>query len=247
MSRQKEAIASYLELAHTYPQLFAPRAFRRIITDRKRLEEYAAAHNVLLGVAAQTSYVYFLLDLLEMNDKNGQPMQFPHFRLVYRKQLDGAVNTVVVGMIANPALGPVGGIVLLRQERHATGQIHLELPRGFGETNLSGEENALQELREETGFIGEKAFLLGKTYTDTGAMDAKVSFYHVPITEQVKAEPNTVEAIKEILVLSLDKVWAKIRTGEISDGFTLQALAFLQHVPVQTENRAVAQLQTTPV
>lgn len=245
--QQQKAIGDYLYFEDLYPQLFAPRALRRIITDRTRLEDYAAKHHVVLGIAAQTPYVYFLLDLVEITDAHGHSVEFPYFRLVYRKQLDGAVNTVVIGTIANPELGPVGGIIMQRQERHATGQIHLELPRGFGEPNLSGEENALQELREETGFVGDSAFLLGKTLTDTGAMDAMVSFYRVEIIGQVTAESTSEEAIQEVQVLSLDAIWAKIRSGEVMDGFTVQALAFLQHAAVQTEDRELAQMQATPV
>lgn len=243
---QQKAIDEYLKFKELYPQLFAPRISRRIITDRTRLEAYAAENDVVLGIAAQTPYVYFLLDLVEVTDAAGHSVEFPYFRLVYRKQLDGAINAVIVGIIANPMLGPVGAIVMLRQERHATGQIHLELPRGFGETHLSGEENALQELREETGFTGETASLLGRTYTDTGAMDALVSFYRVEITGREPTASTAEEAIHEVQLLSLDAILARIQEGEISDSFTLQALALLQRTAEQSPDHEVIQIQATP-
>ncbi len=182
----------------------------------------------MLGVAAETPHAYFIVDLVETHGPDGKPVRYPYLRLIYRKQLEGAVNTVVLGTIANPELGPVDSVVMLRQERHATGLFHLELPRGFGELNLSGEQNALKELREESGYTGDGARLLGMTYTDTGVMDAKVAFYHVPVTGKLEAVPELEEAIEEVQIISVAELWAKIHAGEVSDSFTVQALAFLR-------------------
>ena len=225
---QQEAISQYLDLIETYPQLFSTRAARRIVAEKLDLEQYAEEHKVVLGVAAETPHAYFLVDLVETHGADGKAVRYPYLRLIYRKQLEGAVNTVVLGTIANPELGQLDAVVLLRQERHATGLVHLELPRGFGELNLSGEENALKELREETGYLGEGARLLGVTYTDTGVMDAQVSFYHVPVTRKLEAAPEIQEAIEGIELLPADELWEKIRSGEVMDSFTVQALAFLR-------------------
>ncbi|MBC7911127.1 MAG: NUDIX hydrolase [Pyrinomonadaceae bacterium] len=225
--RQQEAISDYLDFTRIYPQLFSPRALRRIISDRTSLEQYAEEHGVVLGVAAETPHAYFIVDLVETNRTDGTKVQYPYLRLIYRKQLEGAVNTVVLGVIANAELGAIDSIVMLRQERHATGLFHLELPRGFGEVNLSGEQNALKELREETGYLGERAKILGATYTDSGVMDAMVAFYYVPIVGKLEAMPEVGEAIDEIQIISIAELWEKIRSGEVTDSFTVQALAFL--------------------
>jgi ADP-ribose pyrophosphatase len=228
MPHQQNSISQYLSFMQSYPQLFSARALHRIVSDRSILEQYSAEHGIELGIASETPHAYFIVDLVETNGPDGRPVRFPYLRLVYRKQLEGAVNTVVLGTIANPELGPVDSVVMLRQERHATGLFHLELPRGFGEVNLSGEQNALKELREETGYLGENAKLLGMTYTDTGVMDARVSFYHVQIVGQLEAAPEIEEAIEEVRIISVNELWEKIRSGEVTDSFTVQALAFLR-------------------
>jgi ADP-ribose pyrophosphatase len=214
-------------LTTAYPQLFTPRKLRRIVLDRSAIEHYAEENRLALGLVAETPHVYFIVDLVEALDHDDQPFRFPYLRLVYRKQLEGGINTVVIGTIANPELGPIGSVVVLRQERHATGEFHLELPRGFGEVNLNGEQNALKELREETGYTGTSAELLGTIHTDTGVTDAVVSFYHVPITGKEEPIPEREEAIEEVLLFSVEDLRAKIRDGEITDSFTLQAVALL--------------------
>ncbi len=225
---QHDAIERYLEFATAYPQLFKPRKLRRIVLDRSALETYAEENRVALGVVAETPHMYFIVDLVEALDQNSQPFRYPYLRLVYRKQLEGGVNTVVIGTISNPELGPVGSVVMLKQERHATGEFHLELPRGFGEVNLDGEQNALKELLEETGYVGTSAQLLGTMHTDTGVTDALVSFYHVQITSKVDPTPEREEAIEEVRLISVEDLGAKIPRGEVTDSFTLQALALLK-------------------
>lgn len=224
---QQQAISSYIHFTKAYPQLFSQRVLRRIVSDRSVLERYAEEHGRVLGVVAETPHAYFIVDLVEAHASGGESFRYPYLRLIYRSQLDGAVNTAVLGTIANPELGPVDAVVMIRQERHATGLFHWELPRGFAEVELNGEQNALKELQEETGYCGERAALLGKTYTDTGVMDATVSFYHVPISRKMQAKPEREEAITHVQLFSIEELWQKIRNGEVTDSFTLQALALL--------------------
>jgi ADP-ribose pyrophosphatase len=225
---QQEAISKYIQFQQAYPKLFSPRSLRRLVTDRRSLETYADDHGEVLGLVAETQYAYFVVDLVEKTNHDGAAIRFPYFRLIYRKQLDGAVNTVVIGTVATSNVGAVDSVVLLRQERHATGLFHLELPRGFGEAGLSGEENALKELREETGYLGEQAKLIGVTYTDTGVMDARVSFYHVPVTGKLDSRAESEEAITDVQLMSMQELWEGIHRGDVTDGFTVQALAFLR-------------------
>lgn len=225
---QQEAITKYVQFQQAYPKLFSPRSLRKLVTDRRSLEKYADDHGEVLGLVAETQYAYFVVDLVEKIDHEGASVRFPYFRLIYRKQLDGAVNTVVIGTIASPNLGVVDSVVLLKQERHATGLFHLELPRGFGEVELSGEENALKELTEETGYIGERAKLIGMTYTDTGVMDAMVSFYHVPVIGKLDSRAESEEAIAAVQLMSITELYASIQRGDVTDGFTVQAVAFLR-------------------
>lgn len=181
-----------------------------------------------LGVVAAFQGVHLVVDLVKSRTAQGEEFTHPYMRLVFRKQLEGAVNTVVLATIANPALGRVGDIVFVEQERHATGSIETELPRGFGEVGLTGEQNALRELQEETGAIGEEAYLLGSTYTDSGITDGKASFYHVPVTAHVSSTPENQEAITGVRLTSREEAWENIMAGRIRDGFTLQAMSLFE-------------------
>lgn len=223
-------IEEYSRLLRQHPSLFSHRN-RRIVTDRQELESYASENDVVLGLSARTNYVYFINDLVEGTDQKGAKFYHPYFRVIYRRQLEGAVNTVVLPVIQNLALGNVGDIVLVEQERHATGTHEIELPRGFGEAGVSGEENALRELGEETGYIGATALYLGSTFTDSGLTDANVSFYYVPVTAREPSRPDREETIHKVHVVPINEVWAQIATGEIRDSFTLQALAFYEKIP----------------
>lgn len=225
---QKEALSSYWKLMVDYPALFKFRNQRPIVRDPQVLESYAAEKGIVLGVAATTPYVYFVVDLVESRLKDGNVFIHPYLRVVSVGQLKGGVNVVILATIQNTALGDIGNIVLLEQERHATGFNEVELPRGFGESSLSGEENALKELREETGYVGNHAYPLGSTYTDSGLTDGKVFFYHIPVTAYQSSSNETEEAISKVHLLSLEEIWNQINLGYIQDSFTLQALVLYE-------------------
>ncbi len=182
----------------------------------------------MLGVAAVTPFVYFIVDLVESCPGTNWARLHPYLRVVIRNQLIGGRNVVILGTIEDSALGEKGSIVLLEQERHATGSVELELPRGFGEPNLSGEANALRELREETGFVGTTAYYLGNTFTDTGMTDAKVFFYHVPIAARTASSTEIEEAMVDIRLASFHEIWELTKNGTIRDGFTLQAFSLFE-------------------
>jgi ADP-ribose pyrophosphatase len=222
---QRESLDAYEEFQKRYPSVFDGRRRRPIVLDHLRLEAYASEHSVTLGIAAATPYAYFVVDLVESMRADGGKLVHPYFRVIYRKQLDGAINVVILATIENPSLGRVGDIVLVEQERHATGTVEVELPRGFGELGMSGAQDALRELEEETGFIGSEARLLGKTFTDSGLTDAEIHFFHVAAVARRSAQPEIGEAILGLRFKSLEEIWEEIAQGRIRDGFTVQALA----------------------
>jgi ADP-ribose pyrophosphatase len=222
---QRESLDAYEDFQKRYPKVFDGRKRRPIVLDRARLEAYATEHGVTLGIAAATPYAYFVVDLVESTGAEGGRVAHPYFRVIYRKQLNGAINVVILATIANPSIGRVGDIVLVEQERHATGTVEVELPRGFGEVGMSGAQDALRELEEETGFIGSQARLLGKTFTDSGLTDAEIQFFHVAAVARRPAQPEIGEAILGLRFKSTEEIWREISDGSIRDGFTMQALA----------------------
>jgi ADP-ribose pyrophosphatase len=225
---QVEALDAYQALIKERPDLFTGRTSRPIIKDRQALEAFAVEQNVVLGVAADTPYILLVVDLVESRLAGGGKKRHPYLRIISRAQLEGGVNVVVFATIQNPALGDPGSIVLVDQDRHALGTCETELPRGFGDPALSGAANALRELEHETGYVGDQAYLLGTTSTDSGLSDALVSFYHVPVVRSTVHHREMGEAIKRVHLVTPKELRQSIRSGAIRDGFTLQALAFYE-------------------
>lgn len=231
-AHQEEAIDAYEALMAKYPVLFSGRQARPIVRERDVLAAYAAEHGTVLGVAAETPHVLFLVDLVQSRKPGGTARRHPYMRVVSRTQLEGGTSVVVLATIENPSLGDKGSIVLVEQERHALGDIEIELPRGFGESGVSGEEKALRELLEETGYVGDHARFLGTTCSDSGLTDASVSYYHVPVVRRTEPRPEMEEAIIGTRLATPEEMWSAFRSGDIRDGFTLQALALYERLRV---------------
>ena len=210
------------------PGLFVGRSMRPIVRDTETLESYAAAHDIVLGVVAETPYVLFLLDLVEAPGGPGGRRIWPYQRVVSRAQLEGGVNVVVVATLEEAKLGPIGSVVLVEQERHATGAIEIELPRGFGEHGQDGPASALRELHEETGFDGDRVEFLGSTYTDSGLTDSLASFYHVSVVRRATSKPESTEAINRVRLAAPDSIWREVAAGKIRDAFTVVGLSLLE-------------------
>jgi ADP-ribose pyrophosphatase len=225
---QEQSLEAYERLMGSQPDLFRPRHHRPLVTDRPTLEAYAAEHDVVLGVVAENRYVIFVVDLVEGQGNGGERWLYPYMRIISQAQLAGGTNVVVFGVIEDATLGDVGSVVLVDQERHALGRREVELPRGFGIPQVSGDAAALHELRTESGYVGNHAHFLGSTTIDSGMMDATVSFYHIPINGHVGATPEREEAVSEVLLLSRSDMWSHIASGRIRDSFTVQALAFYE-------------------
>lgn len=229
-AHQQQALDAYFSLIAKHPQLFTPRPMRPLILKRASLEEYAAAKNVVLGVAVENPYMLFINDLVESTASDDTVHRHPYLRIVSRGQLAGGRGVVILGTVEDPTLGPIGSIVLVEQERHTFGKLERALPRGFAKSGRSGADHARYELAEETGYVAGPVTFLGETATDSGLTDSLVQFYHVPINGVGTASREIGEAIKGARLLSRQEVWRQIETGEIQDAFTLQALALYENV-----------------
>lgn len=227
---QREALASYYELIESRPDLFGGRERRPIVLDHEVIEAYAAEQGAVLGVAFANQYLWLLNDLVRSRDRAGNEKLHPYLRTMGPPQRAGAppMGSGSVILATVPAAGPDGSerIVLVEQERHQTGALTLEVPRGFAAPGVSPGEQALRELAEETGYRGEEARLLGRTGESA---DKLVSFFHVPVTGQAERAAEIEEAITGSVLLSRDELWAHIDSGAVHDSFTVQALGLYEH------------------
>ena len=69
------------------------------------------------------------------------------------------------------AITPANELVMVEQFRHGTNTVELEIPGGIMDaTDASPEATGVRELREETGYEGENAQLIGKVFPNPAIM-----------------------------------------------------------------------------
>jgi len=128
------------------------------------------------------------------------------------------------------ALTPEHRIVLVRQFRFGIDDFSLEIPGGVMEPGEDPLAAGLRELREETGYHGAAARLLGSVHPNPAIQSNRC---HFVLVESVMAEhPLEWDADEEIEILTLpvEEVYELARSGGISHGLVLDALMLFEPV-----------------
>ena len=116
-------------------------------------------------------------------------------------------------------------IVFVRQYRHATGEILLELPAGSFNPDLETAETAARrELAEETGYVAEQMIKLATLYDNPIKDTNKI---HLFLAENVRfsGERNLdITEDIEVELIPVTEVMAKISAGEIVVSGTIAAI-----------------------
>ena len=112
-------------------------------------------------------------------------------------------------------------IILVNQFRYLNQRESLEFPCGSIEDGLSKEQNALNELREESGFTGNLKFI-GEFSPYTGVSNEMCSVF---IAKHLEISPLPKDATEEfeIVKLSIQEFEKSIKNNKIWDGLTLSA------------------------
>ncbi|MDD2765468.1 MAG: NUDIX hydrolase [Opitutaceae bacterium] len=122
------------------------------------------------------------------------------------------------------ALTPAGQLVLVRQFRFGIDDFSLEIPGGVMERGEDPLAAAQRELREETGYTGRRARILGGVHPNPAIMN---NVCHLVLIEQAERtsslEWDHDEEI-EVLTTPVDEVFSWARTGRIRHALVLDAL-----------------------
>jgi len=204
MTDPDAALAAYSEYRRRHPELFAnpPDAAFEIIFEPEVQRAVSA------GIAYQDEYYLLIRDAVRF--RNGSVG--PYIRLIHAAGSGGAA--------ALPLLG--GKVILIRHQRHATRASHWEIPRGFAHQGEDPLETARREVEEELGVSDPELEELGSVHPDTGASNGCTRLYLARINKIGKAESD--EGIDETCQVSLDQLYSMVRTGDITDSFTLAAV-----------------------
>jgi ADP-ribose pyrophosphatase len=108
-----------------------------------------------------------------------------------------------------------GKFVMVRQYRHAIGEIKLQFPAGAVDSGESFEEAAERELREEAGYAtGRPLIHLGTVSPYGTKLTGKEDFY-LALDAIQQSEPHYDEQEEsEVLLMSEDELWQLIESKE---------------------------------
>jgi ADP-ribose pyrophosphatase len=215
------ALEAYIALRRARPDLFDLPGRHgagaiEILSDPADIEAAraaAAAHRAAHALPAEDTRVGVLASdpyMLVLRD----PVRFPDGSL-------GLYNRIIEGrsVAAIPLLGDK--IVLLRIFRHGMRSWSLEFPRGGCDRNETPEAAIRREIAEEIGAKPREIVALGSFTPGGSILSIIASLFAVRI--DAVGRPDSAEGISGLEVLGMTEVEARIRSGEILDGFTMGA------------------------
>lgn len=110
---------------------------------------------------------------------------------------------------------PSREVVLVREFRHGSQALSLEIPGGFVEAGESPADAALRECLEETGYRGARAVSLGTTNPNPALFANRLHSFYTPDVERVAAIANTATEQTETVIVPIADLRGLLREGTI--------------------------------
>ena len=126
------------------------------------------------------------------------------------------------------ALTPTKELVMVQQYRFATKELSWEIPGGIIDPGESPLDAGIRELREETGYKGENARIIGHCSPNPAILRNRCHFAFIEnarITHKLEWDENEEIAVKTV---PLEEVFEMARNMELSHTLTMNALLYLK-------------------
>ena len=168
------------------------------------------------GIVYEDAYQFIVRDKVKF--PNGRVVGY--VRVVTKGEIRGGCGTVVLPMIGD-------SVVFIRLFRHATRTWEWELPRGYQEPDISIEENAIKELKEELNVDVDSVKLVGRVKSNTGISsgEATVCVADIPKNQIENIVVSKDEAISDFQIVSKTELNQFIEQS-VTCGFSLSTILF---------------------
>jgi len=130
-------------------------------------------------------------------------------------------------------------VVMVRQYRHGTRQISLEIPGGLVNPRDTPMDTARKELLEETGYQAEEITLIGTAHPQPAVLNNRhLTFLATNVQKTAALDPSTGSGQRldegediEVVLVPLSEIPRLIREGEITNAMVILAFYwyFMEH------------------